>query len=76
MNQIVAPQGKVRKHNLAAPWRLARQDRPATLKFQTNQYGVVDPRGKNRAARLLQIVVPSSMARQSFPGDVTSTATW
>jgi hypothetical protein len=63
MNQIATPQGKVLQHNLAAPWRLTRQDRPAALKFQTNEYGVVDPRGKNRAARLLQIAAPSRMAR-------------
>jgi hypothetical protein len=36
----------VRQHNLAAPWRLARQDRLATLKFQNNQYRGADPEAK------------------------------
>jgi hypothetical protein len=61
----------VRQQNLAAPWRLARQDRPAALKFENNQYGGADPEAKNRAVRLLQTVAPSCMARQSLHGDVT-----
>jgi hypothetical protein len=73
---LAAPQRKVRQHNLAAPWSPARQDRTAALKFQGNQYGAVDPRGKNRAAQLLQIAAPSRMARKRYPSDVTSSTTW
>jgi hypothetical protein len=42
-SQTAAPQGKVQQHNLAAPWRLVRQDRTAALKFQNNQYCGSDP---------------------------------
>jgi hypothetical protein len=41
--QTAAPQGKVRQDNLATTRRLARQDRPDALKFQSVQYGDTEP---------------------------------
>jgi hypothetical protein len=41
-----APQGWVRQLNIAAPGPMARQDWPAALNFDKNQYGWVEPEEK------------------------------
>jgi hypothetical protein len=73
-----APQRPARPGNVAAPSRMARQDRAAALNFNKNQYAWVEPEAKierrgspalprHRAWRV-NVSLPRHSARRSSPG--------
>jgi hypothetical protein len=73
-----APQRPARPGNVAAPSRMARQDRAAALNFNKNQYAWVEPEAKiarhgcfvfpRRRAWRVNVLLPRHSARRGSPG--------